>query len=527
MTQNGISSSNKPNGASPITSYAVRWQQERVKNSEYFISKNPAGIKSKQSIMEKVDFVVNVGPQGTFRPTGLYHSVPADIDNMFQKFETEKIRRITLYFHGGLVNERAGMETAVKMEKHLSGINQRPICIVWETGLMETVSSNIGKISENKIFGKLVKILTKRLASKLGFDVVEGRGQGVSLTDDQINDELSKEIPFENYTQSKLESKGRGTDAASNLPSRPEDLEAEFMFEIEADLELISILVDSKVTFTDQNGAQSRGFINTALLIKSVSKIAFRVIKRFASKRDHDFYPTVIEELLRELYLAELGAWVWNNMKIKSEDMWKDNKGISGLNQFAGRYLFDKLVEYHGKHPDLQVNLIGHSAGSIAICNFLKMSARVYPQLIYENIVFMAPACRIDLFRDEIVLNKDRFKIFRMFTMKDENEKKDILVPFLYTHSLLYLISGILEDEGNEFDAHILGLERNISASSPYDAVEEIMDAHRFIYEGGKSRVAFSQTDDNSPQGSETRSLSHGGFDDDDATIRSLKFMLA
>lgn len=472
------------------------------------------------------DFVVNVGPQGTFKPSGSYHSTPEDIDAMFQKFEAENIKRITLYFHGGLVNEKTGMETAIKMEKHFSSITQRPICLVWETGLMETFSANIGKINETKLFGKLIRILTKKLASKLGFDIVEGRGAGVTLTNAQIESELSKKIPFENYTQTNLESKGRGADATANLPAKPEDLEGEFKFEIEADLELISILGETEITVQNPKGGQSRGIINTALLIKSVAKIAFRVIKRFVIKRDHDFYPTIIEELLRELYFAELGAWVWNNMKVKSNDMWKDNTGISDINQFAGRYLFDKLVTYHKKYPEIQVNLVGHSAGSIAICNLLKMSSATYPELIYNNIIFMAPACRVDLFREEIVLHQNRFKTFRIFTMTEVNEKRDVLVPYLYTHSLLYLISGILENKGNDFDAYILGLERHIRAITPYDSVNEITAAHNFIYEEDQNRVAFSQTDGTAPDGLRTQSLSHGGFDDDDETISSIKFML-
>jgi hypothetical protein len=477
--------------------------------------------------MEIKDFIVNVGPQGTFKPSGSYHSVPSDIDSMFQKFEIENIKKITLYFHGGLVNEKTGMETAIKMVKHFSSINQQPICFVWETGLMETVSSNIGKISETKLFGKLIKILTKKLASKLGFDTAEGRGAGILLTNVQIEAELSKKIPFENYTQRNLESKGRGADATANLPTKPEDLEGEFKFEIEADLELISILRESKITVPNQTGGQSRGIIDTALLIKSVAKIAFRVIKRFAIKRDHDFYPTIIEELLRELYIAELGAWVWNNMKVKSNDMWKDNSGVADISQYVGRYLFGKLVSYHKKYPEIQVNLVGHSAGCIAICNLLKMSAAIYPQLIFENIIFMAPACRIDLFRDEMVLHPNRFKSFRMFTMTDNNERHDLLVPYIYTHSLLYLISGILENEGNDFDAYILGLERNIRAAYPYDSVNEILEVNKFLYEQNMNRSIYAQTLDTAVDGLKSKSLSHGGFDDDAETINSIKFILS
>lgn len=476
--------------------------------------------------MEVRDYIVNVGPQGTFKPSGSYSSTPTDIDSMFETFEKENVNRITIYFHGGLVNEKTGMETAIKMGNHFNEINQRPICFVWETGLMESVSSNIGKISESKLFSKLIKILTKLLASKLGFDIAEGRGEGVSLRDDQIDEELNRRTPFLSYTQSNLALKGRGFDATTNLPSSPEELEGEIKYIIEAIDDIDSLLQESEFTIPDQKGGHSRGIVDTAILIKSVAKIAFRVIKRFSINRDHNFYPTIIEELLRELYIAELGAWVWNNMKVKSDDMWKSNSGVSGINQYAGRYLFDKLVTYHKQHPGIQVNLVGHSAGSIAICNMLKMSSASYPELIFNNIIFMAPACRIDLFRDEIVLHPNRFVNFRMFTMTDDNEKNDSLVPYFYTHSLLYLISGILEDKGNDFDAYILGLERHIKAASPYHKVQVINDAHLFIYANGVNRVAFSQTSVNAFPGLRTRSLSHGDFDDDAETIASIKHIL-
>lgn len=476
--------------------------------------------------MEDKDFIVNVGPQGTFKPSGKYSTKPADIDTIFQCLQTNGVRKISIFFHGGLVNEERGMETARKMAKHIADANQAPLCFAWETGLVETVASNIGQISETKLFGKLVKILIKKLSDKLGFDLTEGRGSGQELSDEQIEAELNTEKPFAKYSQDKLQSSGRGSVPADNLPANAEELEPDFRFEIESDLELLAELEQTSLTVQSGRTVQSRGIIDTALLVKHVAMIAFRVIKRFVKKRDHDFYPTIIEELLRELYLAEVGAWVWGNMKKKSADMWKDNNGTSGLTQYAGRYVLDKLIELHKKHNDIEVNLIGHSAGSIAICNLLKTSSAVYPQLIYNKIIFMAPACRMDLFNNEIVTQKQRFKNFRMFTMTDTNEKNDLLVRYFYTHSLLYLISGVLEEEGKEFDAYILGLDRNIKAAFPYDSAPEIVNTNRFLLEENQNRVLFSQTEALPSDGLRTRSLSHGGFDDDPSTIDSIKFIL-
>lgn len=471
------------------------------------------------------DFIINVGPQGTFKPSGKFHSVPSDVDEIFEKFEANATKKITLYFHGGLVNEKRGIETAVKMEKHFSSIGQAPVCVVWETGLLETLSSNISKISETGLYRKLIKILIKKISSRLGFDIAEGRGTH-EMSDPEIEAELSQPNPFENYTHSRWQNFARGASDADRPVSETE-LEAEFMIEVESDLEIPVILTETKLTVSNSSETEARGFISTIALVKHLTSITLRVIKRFLNKRDHDFYPTIVEELFREFYIAETGAWVWNSMKLKARDMWKDNSGLQSINQHAGRYLLDKIAAFHKKYPDTEINLVGHSAGSIAICNLLNASAAIYPELIYNTIIFMAPACRTDLFNQEIALKPERYKRFRMFTMTDKNEKKDILVPFVYTHSLLYLISGVLENEGKDFDAYILGLERHAYTHPPYDSVSEIRDCNIFLFKENTDHIIFSQTLDDAVEGLQTTSLSHGGFDDDEKTINSIKFLLS
>ncbi|MBK7389243.1 MAG: hypothetical protein IPI23_09310 [Bacteroidetes bacterium] len=56
--------------------------------------------------MEAKDFIINVGPNGTFRPSGSYQTLPEHIDAIFQRYETDKVKKISIYFHGGLVNEK-------------------------------------------------------------------------------------------------------------------------------------------------------------------------------------------------------------------------------------------------------------------------------------------------------------------------------------------------------------------------------------------------------------------------------------
>ena len=138
----------------------------------------------------------------------------------------------------------------------------------------------------------------------------------------------------------------------------------------------------------------------------------------------------------------------------------------------------------------------------------------------------MAPACRVDLCNKEIVLNPSRFKQFRMFTMKDEFETQDKLVPFLYPYSLLYLVSGILEDEGNDCDAYILGLERHINGKVPYNSAHELVSTTKFLFEGDTNRVIYSKSDLAAVLGLRTTSISHGEFDDNNDVIESINYFL-
>jgi len=481
--------------------------------------------------MEAKDFIINVGPNGTFRPSGSYQTLPEHIDAIFQCYETDKVKKISIYFHGGLVNEKNGMKTSFKMGKHIVDAGQTPLCFVWETGLMEIVSANLTKITDTSLFNKIIKILVGKLSEKLGFELPEGHRTYDFSTNTHIESELFNPIPFESYNQEKLIATNKGVETITLLDNNETDLirslEGDFSNLIQADPDFTNAIANTKLTInSDKHEQAARGIISIEMFVKRVAIIAFRVIKRFINKRDHDFYPTIVEEILRELYIAELGAWVWNNMKVKASDMWKDNQNLSGLNLFAGRYLLDKLIDYTKKNNDIEINLIGHSAGSIAICNLLNTTSNIYPQLVYNKIAFMAPACRIDLFNNEAVMNKNRFKHFRMFTMNNQFETNDCLVPYFYTHSLLYLISGILEDEGKEFDGYILGLERHIQGTYPYDSAQELINTNEFLFEASTKRIAFSKTDSNAPDGLKTKSISHGGFDDDNETIKSIKYFL-
>ncbi|XLS28648.1 hypothetical protein ACJD0Z_15785 [Flavobacteriaceae bacterium M23B6Z8] len=477
--------------------------------------------------MEETDFIVNVGPGATFTPSGDFNTKPEHVDAMFQRFRQNNSKNITLYFHGGLVKEKSGRETAARVHGYLKDAAQEPVFIVWETGLKETVADNIKQVADTRMFQKILKMVIRKVSEKLGFDLEEGRGFGMMKEEKEVEEELAKPVPFEHYSRAEFTETGRGAEALAALPEdeimMEEMLKAEFNIMVQTDEEIPELLSESELNTEEIAG---RGIIDTALLIKNLAAIAFRVIKRFIKKRDHHFYPTIIEEILRQIYIADIGAWVWDKMKLKSANMWKSNEQRTGLGQYAGRYLLDRLVNYLNENDGVRVNLIGHSAGSIAICNLLKTVSENYPSLVFDKIIFLAPACRVDLFHKEMVTNTNRFNNFRMYTMTDHYETHDRMIPYFYTHSLLYLVSGILEDNGKKYDIPILGMERFIDARVPYHDMEMIRETHEFLYENAKSSLVFSVTEGAADEGLRSTSEAHGDFDEDLPTLKSLSYYL-
>jgi pimeloyl-ACP methyl ester carboxylesterase len=212
-------------------------------------------------------------------------------------------------------------------------------------------------------------------------------------------------------------------------------------------------------------------------------------------------------------------------MKSKAETMWlPDEPGSNGLDQHAGRYLLTQLKAYADETPGVTVDLVGHSAGTIAICHFIRQFLAMEIKAKVCNIIFLAPACRSDLFHATIGQNLAAFANFRMFTMSDIYETQDRCVPFIYTRSLLYMISGILEKD--EFDAYILGMERYLKGNPPYHADPMLLSNIQFM-SGGTNRVVYAKTAAGAGPGLQCEAVHHGDFHDEQfLTMDSIVYIL-
>ncbi|MGE8377240.1 MAG: hypothetical protein ACN6PN_02790, partial [Sphingobacterium sp.] len=323
------------------------------------------------------NYIINVGPGGTFQKSSKYQTTPEQIDNIFETWENAGASNISLYFHGGLVSESEGLKIARKVAPHILKGDSFPICFVWETGLAETIISNITKLGETSFFQTVLKFLIEKVSKKVSMDIEPGRGNGQGIPKSVIEIELEKEVPFEEYDSWTGFQNSRGVsglDALRNIDPLilEEEIQQEIQSEIEENYSLKKELEKYKVPVYDEKGTENgRGIIEGIQIAAQIGKIAYKIIRRFINRTDHGLYPTIVEEVLRKFYFAELGAWVWKSMKDKSISMWNDNAGRSHHQRFVGRYFLDKLSNYVIKNPEVKINLIGHSAGSIAICNLL------------------------------------------------------------------------------------------------------------------------------------------------------------
>lgn len=479
-------------------------------------------------------FYVNVGPHGTFKPSGDVQTVAADVDGIFAHIGAKQIHKLTIHFHGGLISEKKGGAIAAKMIPVYVDAGAHPVTFVWETGLLETVQRNLGNIHQTKLFKKVLAIVLRKVIKKLGVDV-PGKGAGVEPTTAEIERELQKEFPFEELVSTAAARGGAAVLSEAGAEQARLEIEAEVEEDLDADLDFAALLaIEAPVTpllredaLEPSSAEKAKGIGTLVKAAKTIAVVAYRVIKRFVQKRDHDLYPTIVEEILRELYVADAGEWVWSGMKDAAAAMWLPNDGLAGDDRHAGRYFLEKLAAAQ-QASGLTLDLVGHSAGAIAICHMLRTAATAHSALRVRNVILLAPACTSDLFLAEIVKHQDRFNAVRMFTMRDDFEKRDRLFGAAYPRSLLYFISGVLE---GDFDKPVVGMERYLRGDTPYDT-PELLEVRKFFNPAQAPNLALSRSDVVVPpppvaaEGFRTVSEHHGDFDDDPVTRASLTFVI-
>jgi hypothetical protein len=504
------------------------------------------------SPLEK-SYYINTGKDGILADT-----IQADVENLVSGLQNHP--KIVLHFHGGLVSKEQGLESAVRLKPHYLEAGAYPIFFIWESDLFKTLSHNLDEIDKEKIFKQLLTLLIKFAVGKL-IDIEGGKATGqLQLPDNiEVAVELQKvgqgEEPYSDITASaKLKELNQAerdyfeTTLVNNpafqtavqavvTSADPEDEKQEtsskgvLSVDRRSEETLMSPEVIDKLK-EDVAENEGKGLLSTALLIKRAGEILVRVIHRFVERRDHGVYCTVVEEILRDLYLANVGAGIWGMMKKETVDTFEnvDQEPVRG-----GWFFVNRLGKRIAADEQLEITLVGHSAGAIFVCNLLRYiekrradPAHPFPaDFKFKNVVFLAPACNFKLFSDIITNYSHLFENFRLFTLNDGGESGKPMVPVLYTRSLLYFISGVLETEHDNpdqsaYDLPIVGMQRYFLDSDTYQ-MAEVAVARNFINEDPR-RVVWAT--ENRGVGLASSASEHGGFAEEPATLASIKHII-
>lgn len=473
---------------------------------------------------------------------------------------------LLLHLHGGLVDQAHGTSIATTLgggppKGWDLGDGWEHVFVVWRTGFLETLETNWTDLFDNdRLYQTLLKRLLDFAVSKLGVPGLAGRSlfSAMELTPTEIECRLEARPPGDPFADVDLtleinDPGGRGPVIAAQADVQiaqdfmvrlqqdrefngaVDDIAAALTFDTETgrslsrrgdptegakafahlDEEMKANLVAATPTETGARalftGAQAGVFI-----LERAGRVAVRVIKRFRDKRDHGFYATVVEELVREFYGDLIGAAIWGFMKTDAEDHFKPGA--------LGR----RLIEALAAHPPKVLAVNGHSAGAIWASQMLIAMAD-HPGVPKVRLSLMAPAVRTDLFAQALDKSRDRIAAFRMFTMLDALERKDAVLGarlgFLYPSSLLYLISGALEDRNAAAfpDAPILGLQRFLTTNAGWlkdaDDIAAVGKVMAFVA-GPTSGLVLSKV--SGGPGLSSQATSHGGFDQDEDTVASI-----
>ena len=459
--------------------------------------------------------------------------------------------KIVLHFHGGLVSKKDGEKIADFLTPEYQQAGAYPIFPVWESSLLETITNNMGKLASELFF----RILLKRIRSivKRKLLQTEGGRSSSSLPDiDFSDDDTAIDKALDNKDISLLPAESAIDKNNIALISDAEKSTLELELESDALLrEIVNMvsnglrdpeaikkdmasrsaepvygssetLMDPDVLekLIDRPSPDKRGILKLGKVAIAIIKVAANVIKRFVNDRDHGLHATILEEILREFYVANIGGIIWSTMKQDTKDSFGDDKKV-----FGGTAILSEISKRIQAGDLPSVILIGHSTGAVYISHFIETAEKLIPGGFKFDIVLLAPASTFELTTDTLVKHKNRISNIRMFTMDDSYEKADILVkkiPILYPHSLLYFVSGVVEDES---DMPIIGMQRfyddNIFTAAKFPKVDKFRKYMMNINDS----ISWSVETTKGP-GKQTAATSHGDFDNDPTTLLSLKHII-
>lgn len=454
---------------------------------------------------------------------------------------------IVFHFHGGLVNHAAGLAIANNLYPRYQEAGAFPVFFVWDSGLLETIKNNAGDIAREKLFG----LLWKRIGATVARKYAQSEGsRGIQLLPQVNTDGMWRDIdtalavgnvaslsmvepvlvdgisPLSDFERKSVEAELaldseliQAINEVSNGLLTPAEIDANLGIRgVTRVMGSTATLMDPRAlrTYLERPTPDARGILMPWTFIVGIVKVAARVIARKVQGRDHGLHATVVEEILREFYIGNIGGMVWSEMKDDTRACFED-----GPETYAGTAVLAALKQQVDVGHSPKITLVGHSTGSVFIAYFLEKAAQMLPTGMKFDVIFEAPAILSELMATTLNQHGGLIRDFRMFTMNDDYETRDVLIPVLYPHSLLYFISGVLEESA---DIPLAGLERFYDAkhypASDFPSAQALRD---FI---GRQKHGAVWSVATGTSGQEATAQHHGDCDDDPKIVASLQHLL-
>jgi len=468
-----------------------------------------------------------------------------DLESIFAKFVASPCATLVVHFHGGLNRTTEGIARVSQLAPIYLDAGAYPVFFVWESWVAEVAFNGVAEIFSETIFQGAVSRIRDFLLDKIRSSQVY---RGVA---DESAEDLAARRALEAFVADPAAAVSIPPARRSQLFILTERERRDFRDAVQNDALLrdeIGAIANAQRGGADaerreRGGTAAHGLRQTRMnpefletvrdpgqayraafalkLASALLDILVRVCKRLANGHDHGLQATIVEEVLRALYLVE-GWFSW--MKSQIEDAFKPDPAQYGGTAFLSGL---QLLRQAGGRP--RVVLVGHSAGSIYICNFLEHAKRMVPGQLFD-VVFLTPAVSFERFAETLAGSADVIANLKSIALTDALEREDRWLPVLpdaYPASLLYFTSGVMEpDVSGNGDVAIVGMQRFFSdAGAPGSPACERVRAY---FAAKPERLAWSVLDLRGAEGPREVEVGrhHGGFDEDAGTRAVLQSII-
>ena len=215
-----------------------------------------------------------------------------------------------------------------------------------------------------------------------------------------------------------------------------------------------------------------------------------------------DFLLDRLDDALEPLARALTGKSVWSEMK--------ENAAAASVGNGAAVQVADHLKTLAKKIPDLEIHLVGHSAGSIFHAPLVRLLGD--RRLPVETCTLWAPACNVALFEQYYLpaMQSQAIRKFALFALRDDIERGDNCAK-IYNKSLLYLVSHAFEAKARipmfRDGVPILGMQHFLDGK--LTALLKSLSADLVLSPNSEPLGALDASE----------ALHHGDFDDDEKTV--------